>query len=81
MVWSAGRLEVHGSAFVAQRGVEIELEGSSASGIQEAVEAAFDAAPDTLGSIRSAELKSLRLDVAERGERRWSVTLTTRLQT
>ena len=70
---------VHGSSMVAARGAEVELEGSSDSSLQEALEVAIRDAVQAVPEIASAELKSLRVDVSEGAVRSWSVKLTTRL--
>ncbi|MFQ5690816.1 MAG: dodecin domain-containing protein [Gemmatimonadota bacterium] len=69
---------VAGGPLVASRGAELELEGSSASGLVEAVEAAIATACQTV-EIQSAELKSLRVDVTDGRISNWSVKLRARL--
>ena len=72
------RAVVQTSTFVANKGAEIELEGSSDNGFEEAVQAAIAAASD-VETIESADLKTLRVDVSEGRVRTWSVKLTVRL--
>lgn len=73
------RSAVHGSALVAARGADLELEGSSDSSLQEALEVAIRDAARAVPEIASAELKSVHVDVSEGAVRSWSVKLITRL--
>lgn len=69
---------VHGSPLVAAQGAEIELQGSSETGLQEAVEVAIETASDTV-EVESATLETLRVDVRDGRVSKWYVTLRTRL--
>lgn len=69
---------VHGSSLVATREAEIELQGRSEAGFQEAVEVAIESAGQTV-EIGSATLKTLRVDVRDGKVSSWFVALTTRL--
>lgn len=73
------RAAVQQSSFVTNKGAEVELQGSSEKSFEEAVQAAIEAAYQSLEKIESAELKTLRVDVAEGRIQKWSVKLTTRL--
>jgi flavin-binding protein dodecin len=73
------RSAVHGTSVVAARGAEVELEGSSESSLQEALEVAIRDAVQAVPEITSAELKNLRVDVSDGAIRSWSVKLIARL--
>lgn len=73
------RAAVQHSSFVTNKGAEVELEGSSEKSFEAAVKSAIESAHHSLESIDSAELKTLRVDVAEGRVQKWSVKLTTRL--
>ena len=72
------RSAVHGGGLVAPQGAEVELQGSSESSFQHAVECAVATAKEAIGPIDSAELKSLRVEVGDRGIARWHVRMTSR---
>jgi flavin-binding protein dodecin len=63
---------------LASKGAEIELQGSSDKGFEEAVQTAIMAASD-VQTIESAEFKTLRVDISGGRVRTWSVKLTARL--
>ena len=73
------RAAVHSGSVVAQKGAEIELDGQSEAGLQQAIENAIDRACETLPDLKSAALKDLHVEIHEGTPVRWRVKLTTNL--
>ncbi len=73
------RKAVHRGGVVTQMGAEIELDGQSEGGLQQAVEDAIGKASETLPELRSAELKDIRVEIREGALVRWHVKLSTSL--
>ena len=73
------RSAVHRGSVVAQKGAEIEIDGHSELGLQQAIEDAIGKACETLPELKSAALKDLRVEIHEGSPVRWRVKLTTNL--
>jgi flavin-binding protein dodecin len=69
------RAVVHGSALVMDQKTEVQLEGSSATGLEDAVRAAIAGAGEVLPELRSAALSDLRIEVRDGAIVNWSVRL------
>ena len=73
------RAAVHRGGMVAEVGAEIELEGSSELGLQQAVEDAIGRASETLPELTSAKVKDLRVEIREGAVAGWHVKLSATL--